>query len=677
MGSRVEAGGNLTLESGEDQRYQVAKLSSGADLTLDAGGDISFEGVKDLKQESHEKSSSNWAWTSAKGKGRTDETLRQSELVAAGNLVIEAAGKIRIDIPEVNAQTVTQTIDALVEAEPKLAWLKEMESRGDIDWQRVKEVHDQWKYSHSGMGAGLAIIVAIVIAIVTYGAASGAIGTAATTTTTTAAGAGAAAGTASTASAWAVGGWANAAASASLAGMASNTAVQLGTTGKVDWGQVLKTGAVSAITAGVSNYGFFEGGQSLNSLAGLSAAPGAAGSTTATSGLSFSWDQVYGVMGRGVVNASVSSAIQGTDFKDGFINSVVGDYAALGANSIGSLWGNGQNPVMQTLAHAALGAGAAGLTGRDAVAGAIGGLVESGLDNTLGQSLRESGTELGKWDKLAYMVAAMVAGGVAAEAVGHDGVTAAQTAQNAAVNNYLTALQLAQVEEARHQCAGDALCEAQVIESAQNLSRKQDFELTIAKIMCAVGTCERLDFMTSAIDQGNDPVSVQQYLQERYQNLPADVVAGAVDYYRAGALESLEDSTWNVVDSTLHFSGAVGAITGPLAVGAKATKEFGSEALLLSHFEKHGAEFGAKNVDEYMQIGRDIMQNGQKVEYLYKGEIRTGFVQFMGNRASGQAKFGFVGTNADGAITTIHVESGNSFWKLMSGSYLEKIIYPK
>ncbi|TDN42516.1 EndoU domain-containing protein, partial [Azoarcus indigens] len=341
----------------------------------------------------------------------------------------------------------------------KLAWLKEMESRGDIDWQRVKEVHDQWKYSHSGMGAGLAIIVAIVIAIVTYGAASEAIGAAATTTTTTAAGAGAAAGTASTASAWAVGGWANAAASASLAGMASNTAVQLGTTGKVDWGQVLKTGAVSAITAGVSNYGFFEGGQSLNSLAGLSAAPGAAGSTTATSGLSFSWDQLYGVMGRGVVNAGVSSAIQGSDFKDGFINSVVGDYAALGANSIGSLWGNGQNPVMQTLAHAALGAGAAGLTGRDAVAGAIGGLVESGLDNTLGQSLRESGTELGKWDKLAYMVAAMVAGGVVAEAAGHDGVTATQTAQNAALNNFLNTTDKARRDELR--AKGGARTEAE------------------------------------------------------------------------------------------------------------------------------------------------------------------------------------------------------------------------
>jgi len=122
--------------------------------SLDAGGDIDFEGVKDLKQESHEKSSSSWAWTSAKGKGTTDETLRQSELVAAGNLVIEAARKIRIDIPEVNAQTVTQTIDALVEAEPKLAWLKEMESRGDIDWQRVKEVHDQWKYSPRAWARG-------------------------------------------------------------------------------------------------------------------------------------------------------------------------------------------------------------------------------------------------------------------------------------------------------------------------------------------------------------------------------------------------------------------------------------------------------------------------------------------------------------------------------------------
>jgi hypothetical protein len=88
------------------------------------------------------------------------------------------------------------------------------------------------------------------------------------------------------------------------------------------------------------------------------------------------------------------------------------------------------------------------------------------------------------------------------------------------------------------------------------------------------------------------------------------------------------------------------------------------------------AKFGAKNASDYLQVGRDIMQNGSKVEYLYKGEARNGYVQFMGNTSKGNAKFGFVGTNADGALTTIHIESGNSFWKMLNGDSSIRTITP-
>jgi hypothetical protein len=106
----------------------------------------------------------------------------------------------------------------------------------------------------------------------------------------------------------------------------------------------------------------------------------------------------------------------------------------------------------------------------------------------------------------------------------------------------------------------------------------------------------------------------------------------------------------------------------------KAEANFADANKLSDHFKKHGAEFGAGTPDEYLQIGRDIMRNGEKVEYLYKGEIRTGYVQFMGNSSKGSAKFGFVGTNADRAITTIHTESGKSFWKMLNGNPLDKTI---
>lgn len=173
IGSTITTGGDLTLVSEGNQLYQAAKLDSGNDITLDSGGSITFEAVKDLHQESHEKSKSSWAWTSAEGKGATDETLHQSRLIAKGDLVIQAVDGLKIDLKEVTQQSVSQTIDAMVKADPSFAWLKEMEQRNDVDWRRVKEVHDSFKYKHSSLGGPAAMIIAIVVTYLTWGAGSG------------------------------------------------------------------------------------------------------------------------------------------------------------------------------------------------------------------------------------------------------------------------------------------------------------------------------------------------------------------------------------------------------------------------------------------------------------------------------------------------------------------------
>ncbi len=166
IGSEIKTGGDLTLKSGGDQVYQVAKLESGQDITLDSGGGIAFEAVKDLHQESHEKSDNNAFWVSAKGKGNTDETVRQTQMVAEGNIAIKAVEGLKIDVNQVNQQTVSQSIDAMVKADPQLAWIKDAEARGDVDWRQVKEIHDSFKYSNSGLGPASQIIIAIVMAAV-------------------------------------------------------------------------------------------------------------------------------------------------------------------------------------------------------------------------------------------------------------------------------------------------------------------------------------------------------------------------------------------------------------------------------------------------------------------------------------------------------------------------------
>lgn len=256
VGSNITSGGDLGIISGDEQRYQAAKLNSGADLTLDSGVGIVFEGVKDLEQKSRIRSKSNWAWQSAKGKGNTDETLMQSQLQAQGEIAIRAAEKIQIDIKEIRQQSVSQTIDAMVRAEPQLAWLKDMERRGDIDWRQVKELHDSFKYSHSGLGGPAAIGIAIVVASFTGGAISSFIGS--TAGTTAGSGTAMATGTAATATTAATSaGWANVALTAVMTSAIStiNNKGNLSSVVKdVTSSNALKGYATSAAIAGLGNY---------------------------------------------------------------------------------------------------------------------------------------------------------------------------------------------------------------------------------------------------------------------------------------------------------------------------------------------------------------------------------------------------------------------------------------
>ncbi|WP_153065816.1 hypothetical protein [Achromobacter xylosoxidans] len=148
-----------------------------------------------------------------------------------------------------------------------------------------------------------------------------------------------------------------------------------------------------------------------------------------------------------------------------------------------------------------------------------------------------------------------------------------------------------------------------------------------------------------------------------HYTIAASVAEGLAIDSGGGALSGIGSTIRNMFGPT----------TARVTTNAKIAS-FSDEAKLVSHFQKHGAEFGVKTSSEYLQVGRDIMQNGDKVLYVYKGEVRTGYVQFMENSARGDAKFGFVGTNINGAITTIHVESGKNFRKMLNGSSVDKTI---
>lgn len=116
---------------------------------------------------------------------------------------------------------------------------------------------------------------------------------------------------------------------------------------------------------------------------------------------------------------------------------------------------------------------------------------------------------------------------------------------------------------------------------------------------------------------------------------------------------------------------------------------FASRNLLEDHFAKHAIEFKGvfNNTDEYLAGAHDVMKNGIKVAYDYKGEMRVGYVRFAGTtsgkpiiddiRQPGVAKFELVGTNNQGNITTYHIErSENRFWKMLNGNSNNRIVTP-
>ncbi|WP_177127293.1 two-partner secretion domain-containing protein, partial [Pseudomonas gingeri] len=395
VGSEIKTGGNLTLKSGDDQRYQVAKLESGKDLTLDSAGSITFEGVKDLHDESHTKTNNNAFWNSSKGKGNTDETLRQSQLTAAGAITIKAVEGLSIDVRQVNQQTVSQSIDAMVKADPKLAWLKEAEQRGDVDWRQVKEIHESFKYNTSGLGPASQLIIAIALAAVMGPMMAG----------------------------WNTMAQAGAVSVATKATVSTvNNRGNLGAILKdVTSKDSLKGYAVSIATAGVAK--------------GLNYSPGTVG---------FNAQSLQTVAMKVAADAVIKTAVYGGSFQDNLASSAMGTAAsiggAIGAGKIGDQ-GLPEGGFEKILLHAGLGGLLSKAMGGDFRTGAIAGGANEILVGALGDKLLPENLKRGSPEYIQaqanLMALSQIVGVLGAVASNGNAAIASAVAGNATEYNFL------------------------------------------------------------------------------------------------------------------------------------------------------------------------------------------------------------------------------------------------
>ncbi|WP_454563946.1 two-partner secretion domain-containing protein [Pseudomonas sp. AIG] len=398
VGSEIKAGGNLTLSSKGDQLYQVAKLESGNDITLDSGGAITFQGGKDLHDENHTKTNNSAGWVSSKGRGNTDETLRQTQMIAKGNIVIKAVDGLKIDIKDVNQQSVSQTIDAMVKADPQLAWLKDAEARGDVDWQRVKEIHESFKYENSGLGPAAQIAIAIMMSFVMGPAGLGLVG----------------------------GGFGGAVAtSLATTGVTStiNNKGDLGAAFKETFSAgSLKNAAIAGFTAGMLDYAdtnwFAAGGSKTANILTSSNITDVAIRTT----------------GRAIISSGISTTIGGGSFGDNFGAALLGEASsvamATGFNFVGDKTIKfPEGGVVKVVAHALMGGLLSEATGGDFATGAAAAGLNEAAMNVL---VKFAGGN----DQMQVMLSQLT-GVLAAAAVDGDSQLGATIAGNATTYNYL------------------------------------------------------------------------------------------------------------------------------------------------------------------------------------------------------------------------------------------------
>lgn len=273
--SRVVAE-SANLQSGWDAKLQGtqfettlggAVIRAGVGDQARADAKIILEGIKSSIHTETVSSSKSALWQKQAGRGSYTETLQLPSFKGQTAPVLTAPGGYIADIPQGNLKTQIETLTK----QPEYAYLKQLQTASNTDWNQISLAYDRWNYKQEGMTPAAAAVVVIVVTLLTYGALSApaAAGTAGAAgagaggaAAGTAAGTGVAAGTAATtgvAAGTSAAAITTAAGKAALASLASQAAVSL-INNKGDINQTLKElgksstvrqAATAAVTAGV------------------------------------------------------------------------------------------------------------------------------------------------------------------------------------------------------------------------------------------------------------------------------------------------------------------------------------------------------------------------------------------------------------------------------------------
>ncbi|WP_164728398.1 DUF637 domain-containing protein, partial [Neisseria meningitidis] len=131
-------------------------------------------GIVNRIQTEEKLESNSTVWQKQAGSGSTVETLKLPSFEGPALPKLTAPGGYIADIPKGNLKT---EIEKLAK-QPEYAYLKQLQTVKDVNWNQVQLAYDKWDYKQEGLTGAGAAIIALAVAAVTGGVGAGLIGAA-------------------------------------------------------------------------------------------------------------------------------------------------------------------------------------------------------------------------------------------------------------------------------------------------------------------------------------------------------------------------------------------------------------------------------------------------------------------------------------------------------------------
>ena len=175
--SQLTAGGDVSVGSLVGNLALISsELQAGGDIALNTPNGTLYLGArKDYFEEhiSETKSGMGGMMLTYINRGQIDETVVPTLMTANGTLAIVTGDGVIVDYKDTGS--LTDSIDQLSQA-PGLAWMKQVQARGDVDWNAIEEVHKSWDYRSQGISPMGAALISLAVSAASGGVTAGADG---------------------------------------------------------------------------------------------------------------------------------------------------------------------------------------------------------------------------------------------------------------------------------------------------------------------------------------------------------------------------------------------------------------------------------------------------------------------------------------------------------------------